>query len=60
MGIDDPASWSVPSWHSRKPRSGAEGRAAVRTYRADMKAAGKPEYSATVKDLAATLEARFH
>ena len=25
VGIDDPASWSVPSWQSRRPRSGPEG-----------------------------------
>ena len=25
VGIDDPASWSVPSWQSPKPRNGAEG-----------------------------------
>jgi len=41
VGIDDPASWSVPSWQSRKPRYGPEGQAAVRKYRAEMKAAGK-------------------
>src|SRR4051794_24211331 len=22
VGIDDPASWSIPSWHSKKPRYG--------------------------------------
>ena len=42
VGIDDPPSWSVPSWQSRKPRYGPEGQAAVRTYREQMKAAGKP------------------
>ncbi len=41
VGIDDPASWSVPAWQSRKPRYGPEGQEAVRKYRADMKAAGK-------------------
>ncbi|HUV67253.1 MAG TPA: sulfatase-like hydrolase/transferase, partial [Sedimentisphaerales bacterium] len=30
VGIDDPPSWSVPSWQSRKPRYGPEGEAAVR------------------------------
>ncbi len=24
VGIDDPASWSVPPWHSKKPRYGPE------------------------------------
>jgi iduronate 2-sulfatase len=42
VGIDDPPSWSVPSWQSRRPRYGPAGEAAVRTYRDQMKAAGKP------------------
>jgi len=41
IGIDDPASWSVPSFVSMKPRYGPEGTAAVRRYTAEMKAAGK-------------------
>ncbi len=41
VGIDDPPSWSVPSWQSRKPRYGPEGEAAMRKYRDEMKAAGK-------------------
>jgi len=41
VGIDDPPSWSVPSWQSKKPRYGPEGVAAVRNYREEMKAAGK-------------------
>ncbi len=41
VGIDDPASWSVPSWQAKKPRYGPEGQAAVRQYREEMKAAGK-------------------
>lgn len=41
VGIDDPPSWSVPSWQSRKPRYGPEGEAAVRKYREEMQAAGK-------------------
>ena len=41
VGIDDPPSWSVPSWQSKKPRYGPEGEAAVRKYRNEMKAAGK-------------------
>lgn len=39
-GIDDPASWSVPSWHSRKPRHGPTGREMVRRYVAEQKAKG--------------------
>src|SRR4030042_7076361 len=42
VGIDDPPSWSVPSWQSRQPRYGPEGEEAVRRYREEMKAAGKP------------------
>lgn len=42
VGIDDPPSWSVPSWQSPKPRYGPEAQEAVRKYRRDMKAAGKP------------------
>lgn len=42
VGIDDPPSWSVPSWQSKKPRYGPEGQEAVRKYREEMKAAGKP------------------
>lgn len=42
VGIDDPPSWSVPSWQSPKPRYGPEGREAVRKYKQEMKAAGKP------------------
>ncbi|MCU0913803.1 MAG: sulfatase [Planctomycetes bacterium] len=41
VGIDDPASWSVPSWQPKKPRRGPAGEAAVRKYRDEMKAAGK-------------------
>ncbi len=43
VGIDDPDSWSVPSWHSKKPRYGPEGQAKVRNAYAAMKAAGKTE-----------------
>jgi len=42
VGIDDPPSWSVPSWQPGKPRYGPEGEAAVRKYREEMKASGKP------------------
>ena len=41
VGIDDPASWSVPSWQPKKPRRGPAGEAAVRKYREEMKTAGK-------------------
>ncbi len=42
VGIDDPPSWSVPSWQSKKPRYGPTGEAAVRKRREEFKAAGKP------------------
>ena len=43
VGIDDPRSWSVPSWHSKKPRYGPVGSAAVAKQRRDaLKAAGEP------------------
>ncbi len=42
VGIDDPASWTVPPWHSKKPRYGLEGTAAVAKRRADLKASGRP------------------
>lgn len=46
VGIDDPASWTVPPWHSKKPRYGPEGSAIAAkrrdALRAEMKAAGKP------------------
>jgi arylsulfatase A-like enzyme len=41
VGIDDPDSWSVPSWVSKAPRYGPTGQAAVKQYIAEMKAAGK-------------------
>jgi arylsulfatase A-like enzyme len=41
VGIDDPASWSVPSWVSKAPRYGPEGAAAVRRRAAELKASGK-------------------
>lgn len=40
VGIDDPASWSVPSWVSKKPRYGPEGAAMVRRYVQQQKAQG--------------------
>lgn len=41
VGIDDPESWSVPSWHSKKPRYGPEGQAKVSKAAAALKASGK-------------------
>lgn len=43
VGIDDPASWSVPAWHSGKPRYGPEGAAKVRAAADALKKAGKKE-----------------
>ncbi len=40
IGIDDPASWSVPSWVSSKPRYGPEGMAKVRQRRESYQAKG--------------------
>jgi len=40
IGIDDPASWSVPSWVSRTPRYGPEGMAKVRAAAAKFRARG--------------------
>jgi iduronate 2-sulfatase len=42
VGIDDPASWSVPPWHSKKPRYGPEGQKAVKARREALLASGKP------------------
>jgi len=42
VGIDDPPSWSVPSWQPQKPRYGPEGEAAVRRRREELKASGRP------------------
>lgn len=42
VGIDDPASWSVPPWHSKAPRYGPESQALVKTMVAEMKARGEP------------------
>lgn len=41
VGIDDPPSWSVPSWQPKKPRYGPEGEAAVRRRREELKASGR-------------------
>ena len=40
IGIDDPSSWSVPSWISRKPRYGPEGTEKVRAAAAKLRAEG--------------------
>lgn len=40
VGIDDPDSWSVPSWVSRKPRYGPEGTAEVQAAAAKLRAEG--------------------
>jgi arylsulfatase A-like enzyme len=41
VGIDDPPSWSVPPWHSKAPRQGPEGQAAVKKYVGEAKASGR-------------------
>src|SRR5262245_14447873 len=40
VGIDDDASWSVPAWHSKKPRYGPIGQAAIAAQRKDDEAKG--------------------
>ena len=40
VGIDDDASWTIPAWHSKKPRTSAETQAAVAKYIAEAKAKG--------------------
>ncbi len=42
VGIDDPASWSEPPWHSKAPRYGPDGTARVKARAAEMKAKGIP------------------
>jgi arylsulfatase A-like enzyme len=42
VGIDDPVSWTVPPWHSKKPRYGPVGTAAVEGRRAALLAANQP------------------
>lgn len=42
VGIDDPASWTVPPWHSKKPRYGPVGSEAVAKRRQAFLAAGEP------------------
>ncbi|GIW95526.1 MAG: iduronate-2-sulfatase [Pirellulaceae bacterium] len=40
VGIDDEASWTVPAWHSRKPRYGKQGQAAVEARREEYRRRG--------------------
>jgi iduronate 2-sulfatase len=40
VGIDDEDSWTVPAWHSKKPRTSETTRQAVAKYVADAKAKG--------------------
>ena len=40
VGIDDDASWTVPAWHSRKPRTSAVTQEGVRRFVEDAKAKG--------------------
>ena len=42
VGIDDPVSWTVPPWHSKKPRYGPVGSAAVEQRRQALLASGQP------------------
>jgi iduronate 2-sulfatase len=35
VGIDDEASWTIPAWHSKQPRYGPIGRAAIEAQRKD-------------------------
>lgn len=41
VGIDDPDSWSVPSWQSKVSRVGPRGDSLVKKYRDGMQASGK-------------------
>lgn len=40
VGIDDDASWTLPAWHSKKPRTSSATQAAVAQFVADAKAKG--------------------
>ncbi|MES2593829.1 MAG: sulfatase [Verrucomicrobiota bacterium] len=40
VGIDDEASWTIPAWHSSKPRISPATQAAVQKYLGDAKAKG--------------------
>lgn len=41
VGIDDDASWTVPAWHSQKPRASPEIQQAVAKFMAEARAAGR-------------------
>jgi arylsulfatase A-like enzyme len=40
VGIDDDRSWTIPAWHSNKPRTSESTRSAIAKYVADAKARG--------------------
>jgi iduronate 2-sulfatase len=40
VGIDDDASWTIPAWHSKKPRTSPGTQAAIAKFIADAKAKG--------------------
>ncbi len=42
VGIDDGASWTIPAWHSKKPRTSPATQAAVQKYIADAKQSDSP------------------
>jgi len=41
VGIDDDASWTIPAWHSKKPRTSEATKEAVARFIAEAKAAGR-------------------
>lgn len=41
VGIDDDASWTIPAWHSKQPRTSAATQAAVAKFIADAQASGQ-------------------
>lgn len=41
VGIDDDASWTIPAWHSKRPRTSPATQAAVAKFIADAKAEGR-------------------
>lgn len=49
VGIDDPDSWSVPSWQSKKPRYGPDGQKLVQDEIARQRAAGTLEQARKAK-----------
>lgn len=42
VGIDDDASWTVPAWHSRKPRASAKSVAAIEARKKEYQSRGVP------------------